>query len=109
WPQWMGPNRNGSSPETGLLTRWPAEGPRVLWKTAGGEGYSSIVVAQGRAFALVQRGDDELMLALDAVTGKEVWKTRCGPGFKNEFGNGPRSTPAIEGTRVYIQSVHGPL
>src|SRR5262249_13823665 len=94
WPQWLGLNRNGSSPEVRLLTDWPAAGPRVLWQAAGGEGYSAIVVAEGRAFTLVQRGDDELALALDAVTGKELWSTRCGPGYKNEYGNGPRSTPA---------------
>ena len=109
WPQWLGPNRKGSSPEVRLLTDWPAAGPRVLWQAAGGEGYSAIVVAEGRAFTLVQRGDDELALALDAVTGKELWSTRCGPGYKNEYGNGPRSTPAVAGTRLYVQSVHGPF
>jgi outer membrane protein assembly factor BamB len=109
WPQWMGPQRNGSSPETGLLTAWPREGPRVLWQVPGGDGYSAVVVAQGRAFTLVQRGDNEVAIALDARTGKELWKTRCGPAFHNEYGHGPRSTPAVDGTRLYVQSVNGPL
>ena len=109
WPQWLGPNRNGSSPETGLLAAWPAEGPKVLWKVAGGEGCSSVVVAGGRAYTLVQRGGDELALALDAATGKEIWKTRCGPAYRNRYGDGPRSTPAIDGTRLFVQSVTGPL
>src|SRR5437870_5148318 len=72
WPQWLGPSRTGSSAETMLLTDWPADGPRLLWQVAGGEGYSAVVVADGRAFTLVQQGDDELALALDALTGKEL-------------------------------------
>ena len=51
WPNWLGPMRNGSSPETGLLTTWPKEGPKVLWQVPGGDGYSSIAVAQGRCHA----------------------------------------------------------
>ncbi len=109
WPNWLGPNHNGSSPETGLLTTWPKDGPRVLWKVAGGDGYSSVAVVGNRAFTLVQRGGEELAIALDVKNGNEVWKTLLGPGFKNNFGNGPRSTPAVEGNRVYVQSVNGPL
>jgi outer membrane protein assembly factor BamB len=109
WPQWLGPQRNGASPETGLLMDWPKEGPKVLWKVPGGDGYSSIAVAGGRAFTLVQRGNDELVIALDAAGGKELWQTRSGPAYLNKFGNGPRSTPAIDGGFVYAQSVSGPL
>jgi len=109
WPQWLGPDRNGSSPETGLLTDWPKEGPKLLWKAPGGDGYSSIAVAGGRAFTLVQRGGDELVIALDAKSGKELWTARSGPAYENKFGNGPRSTPAIDGNLVYVQSVNGPL
>ena len=109
WPQWLGPNRNGSSPEKDLLTTWPKEGPKVLWKVPGGDGYSSIAIAGDRAYTLVQRGNEELVIALDAATGKELWKRRSGPAYKNQFGNGPRSTPAIEGDFVYIHSVTGPL
>jgi outer membrane protein assembly factor BamB len=109
WPQWLGPNRNGSSPETGLLVNWPAAGPKVLWKVPGGDGYSSIVVADGRAITLVQRDGKEWCVALDAVKGTPLWKKEIGPEFKNRFGNGPRSTPTIDGPRVYVQSVSGPL
>ncbi len=109
WPHWLGPNDNGSSPETGLLTKLPATGPKVLWKVPGGEGYSAVAVAGGRGITLVQRDGEELALALDAATGKELWKTRLGPAFKNPFGNGPRSTPSIQGGFVWAQSVTGPL
>lgn len=109
WPQWLGPNRNGASPETGLLSDWPANGPKVVWKVEGGDGYSTVVVAGGRAITMVQRGDEEQVLALDAATGKEIWKQRAGPAFKNNYGNGPRSTPTIDGTNVYVTSVTGPV
>jgi outer membrane protein assembly factor BamB len=109
WPHWLGPNHNGSSPEKGLLTQLPKGGPKVLWKVAGGEGYSAVVVAGGKAVTQVQRGGEELVLALDANTGKELWKTKIAGGFKNAFGNGPRATPAIEGSFVYANAVTGPV
>jgi outer membrane protein assembly factor BamB len=109
WPHWLGPQRNGSSPETGLLTKWPKEGPKVLWKVEGGDGYSSVAVANGRAITLVQKNDKEYVFALDAVKGTKLWEKEIGPLFKNGYGNGPRSTPTIDGGLVYAQSVSGPL
>lgn len=109
WPHWMGPLRNGSSPETGLLTSWPASGPKMLWKVKGGDGYSSVAVADGRAFTLVQTAQGELLLALDATTGATLWTSPPLATYKNQYGNGPRSTPAVAGDRVYTQSVTGPL
>ena len=109
WPHWLGPNYNGSSPETGLLVDWPSEGPKVLWKVPGGEGYSAIAIADKRAITMAQRDKQEWVLAFDAATGKELWKTPIAGFFKNNFGNGPRSTPTIEGKFVYVQSVSGPV
>src|SRR5262249_49634268 len=88
---------------------WPAGGPKVLWKVAGGEGFSAVAVAGGRAYTMVQRGKEELVLALDAASGKELWATPVAPAFKNQYGDGPRATPAVEGKRVYAQSVTGPV
>ncbi|HYT94461.1 MAG TPA: PQQ-binding-like beta-propeller repeat protein [Gemmataceae bacterium] len=109
WPHWLGPNGNGSSPETGLLTALPAKGPKILWKVPGGEGYSAVAVVGGRAITLAQRDGGEFVLALDAANGKELWTTKIAGVFKNMFGNGPRSTPAIEGKFVYATSVSGPV
>jgi outer membrane protein assembly factor BamB len=66
-------------------------------------------VAGGRALTLVQRGDDELAIALDVASGKELWAQGLGPAYTNQYGNGPRSTPTVEGNRVFVQSVTGPL
>jgi outer membrane protein assembly factor BamB len=109
WPQWLGPARNGTSPEKGLLTTWPTDGPKVLWKVPGGDGYSSVAVVAGKAYTLVQRDGGEWVVALDTASGKEKWAKQIAPAFKNSYGNGPRSTPAIEAGLVYVQSVSGPL
>jgi outer membrane protein assembly factor BamB len=109
WPHWMGPRSDGTSAEKGLATTWPDAGPKVLWKAAGGDGYSAIAVAGDRAITMVQRGGKELVVALDADAGKELWSTPLGPAFKNANGSGPRATPWIEGDRVYVQSVSGPV
>ena len=108
WPNWLGPHRNGSSPETGLLTTWPTDGPKLLWTAKGGDGYSSIAVADGRAITLVQRDGKEVVVALDALKGTELWQTPITGAYKNMYGNGPRSTPTIEGDFVYVTSVTGP-
>lgn len=109
WPQWLGPARNGQSTETGLLTEWPSEGPKVIWKVAGGEGISGIAVAGGRLFTMAQRGGDELAVCLNAADGKELWAVRTGPAYKDRQGDGPRATPTVDGKFVYVQSVTGAL
>ena len=109
WPNWLGPNRNGASPETGLLTTWPKAGPKVLWKVPGGVGYSSIAIAKGRAITQVQHDGAEHVLALDAVKGTKLWETKIANEYTNNYGDGPRATPTIEGKFVYVHSPSGPL
>ena len=71
WPQWRGVNRDGHSPEKGLLKSWPEGGPPMAWKASGvGEGYSSFAIADGKLFTLGARGDREFVVALDVNTGK---------------------------------------
>ena len=60
WPQWRGPNRDGISNETGLLKQWPADGPSLAWNAKGaGNGYSSIVISNGKLYTMGLRGDRE--------------------------------------------------
>ena len=49
WPVVRGPLHDGSTPESGLLSEWPAKGPNVLWTADLGKGYSAVVVSDGRA------------------------------------------------------------
>lgn len=109
WPNWLGPNRNGASPETGLLTTWPKDGPKVLWKVKGGVGYSSVAVAQGKAITQVQHDGSEFVLALDAAKGTKLWETKIADEYTNGYGDGPRATPTIEGKSVYVHSPNGAL
>src|SRR5882762_6808018 len=82
WPQYRGPASDGSSPESGLLKKWPNEGPWQLWKRPLQLGFSSFAVAAGKAFTLEQRyldgASQEVCLALDANTGKELWAVPLG-------------------------------
>jgi outer membrane protein assembly factor BamB len=57
WTQWRGPGRDGKSTEKGLLDQWNESGPPLLWQTDGlGSGYSSLVIANGKAFTLGRVG-----------------------------------------------------
>src|SRR3954454_8914772 len=74
WPQWRGPNRDDVSKETGLLKSWPEGGPKRVWLyEKGGSGYSGPAIAGGKLFTLGTRESSEVLLALDANTGKELW------------------------------------
>jgi outer membrane protein assembly factor BamB len=113
WPQWRGPNRDGLSKETGLLKSWPQGGPRLIWKAENlGNGHATPSVANGTIYGMGRRGDAEFVWALNARTGKEIWSTRIAPGIQldaGQGGHGPRSTPTIEGDRLYTLGVGGTL
>jgi outer membrane protein assembly factor BamB len=105
WPQWRGPTRTGRSQETDLLENWPEEGPAIVWRAPSGEGYSSLAVANGKAYTVVQLGEEETVLCWEADTGKEVWRF----GYTGRFSNmpGPRSTPSVDKDRVYTVGATG--
>jgi outer membrane protein assembly factor BamB len=110
WPQWRGPHRDGRSAEKNLLRTWPKGGPPLAWKAAGaGAGYSSFAVAGGRVFTLGARGNREYVIAFDAASGKLLWDVAHGDRFANDRGDGPRSTPTVDGARVYVFGASGDL
>ena len=107
WHQWRGPHRDGKSAETGLLQEWPEGGPRLAWRTAGlGAGYSSLAIADGRIYTLGDLDDGQYALALAKDGGKLLWKTRVG-GIHEDRRPGPRSTPTIDGDRIYFITTDG--
>src|SRR6266404_1169915 len=110
WPQWRGPDRTDVSKETGLLKQWPAEGPKRVWlfKNAG-NGYSGPAIVGGKLFTMGTRDDNEILLALDADTGKELWTAKIGSILNNNWGDGPRGTPTVDGERVYAMGGQGIL
>ena len=110
WFQWRGPNRDGISPETGLLQEWPKAGPPQVWRISGvGNGYSSFSSSGGRLYTLGARAGVEYVIALDRATGKKVWETQNGRRFENDRGDGPRSTPTVDGDRLYVLGGSGDL
>ena len=110
WFQWRGPNRDGISQETGLLQEWPKSGPPLVWRTNGaGNGYSSFSTSGGRLYTLGARAGMEYVIALDRATGKKVWETQNGRRFENDRGDGPRSTPTVDGDRLYVLGGNGDL
>jgi outer membrane protein assembly factor BamB len=109
WPQFRGVNRDGVSTEAGLPRSWPAAGPRVVWKRPIGEGYSGISVAGDRLYTMDSDGATEYVLALEAGSGKELWRVPAGQKLIDSMGNGPRTTPTVDGSTVYAMGSHGRL
>ncbi|MHC4248985.1 MAG: outer membrane protein assembly factor BamB family protein [Planctomycetota bacterium] len=108
WPQWRGPTRDGKSPETGLLKRWPGGGPRQLWKVTGlGPGYSSPSVAGGRIYITGHSGGQLVMKALD-LQGNEQWSVKHGPAWTKNY-PASRGSPTVDGRNIYLLSGHGLL
>jgi len=110
WPQWRGPARDDFSRETGLLQSWPEGGPQQLWAIENcGLGYSGPAIVDGRLYILGSRDGTEMLLCFDAKSGKEVWKSPLGQEFENDWGNGPRGTPTVDGQLVYATGGQGNL
>ena len=110
WPQWRGAGRVGHSPDTSILAPWPKSGPKQSWifKDAG-VGYSSFSIVGTRLFTMGARQESEQVICLDATTGKELWATSLGPVYENNWGDGPRSTPTVDGDHLYALSATGIL
>jgi outer membrane protein assembly factor BamB len=116
WPQYRGLNHDGKTSES--IQPWGNQGPRALWKIPTPLGFSSFTVSQDRAFTLVQREQDgakrEVCLALDAKSGTPLWEKPIGVAkydgggdsgtSDNKGGDGPRSTPSVDGDSVYVLS-----
>jgi outer membrane protein assembly factor BamB len=110
WPQWRGADRTDISKETGLLKSWPEGGPKLAWMNKDvGLGYSGYAIAGGKLFTMGLRGDNELLIAVDVKNGKELWATPVGPILKNGWGDGPRTTPTVDGDLVFAMSGTGTL
>jgi outer membrane protein assembly factor BamB len=111
WPQLLGPNRDGVSSETGLLSSWPKEGPPRLWEQDVAEGYSGPVIAGKRLILFHRVADKEVVECLDSSNGKPLWKFPYPSTYEDEYrkGDGPRSTPVIAGGRVFTLGAAGRL
>ena len=111
WTQWRGPNRDGVAPFSA-----PAAWPDMLtkkWQVDVGLGYATPLIVGNRVYVFSRQGENEVMMALDAATGKEVWKS---PGYQAAFdmmpatkqhGPGPKSTPVYSNGRLFSIGMTG--
>ena len=108
WPRWRGPAATGHVPAgVPVPTTLPAK-PKVVWRTVIGFGLGSPVVSGKRVFVLDNQRGKETVLAADAATGKELWRATLDETFRDAHSPvGPRSTPLVDGDRVYVLSCRG--
>lgn len=109
WPQYLGPDRNSTSQETGILRSWPESGPEILWTVDVGRGYGGPVIQDGKVY-LLDRDDDvgDSLRCFDLSNGKELWNFAYeAPG--TVMFPGSRSVPAVDGNRVYSCGHNGDL
>jgi outer membrane protein assembly factor BamB len=113
WPQWRGPNRDGNVSGAVIPATWPTT-LKEQWKVTVGIGHSSPVVANGKIYVFARQGEEEVLRSLDAVTGKEIW--RSGQPIAYEMhpaamghGKGPKSTPLVYKGNVYTFGISGVL
>ncbi len=111
WPCFLGPNHDGTSRETGLLDKWPEQGPPLVWTQSVGSGYSAPSVQGALAVLHHRRGDEEIVEGFDAATGKSQWEWRYPSRFRDPYGysNGPRCSPILKGNRCYTLGAEGKL
>ncbi len=125
WPQWMGPDRDGTFQETGLVDAIPAGGLPVKWRTPIHGGYAGPAVHNGRVFVTDYRrtagefiespGDKpkldgfERLVCLDATTGKLIWQYEYACQYEISYPAGPRATPTLSDGLVVMLGAQGDL
>jgi outer membrane protein assembly factor BamB len=124
WPHWMGPKRDNVWYETGILDKFPKDGPKKVWSFPLSGGYAGPAVVNGKVIVTdyvtkdkVPEGNWEFkeqtgverVWCVDAKTGKEVWKHEYPVTYKISYSAGPRCTPIFDGDKVYTLGAMGDL
>jgi len=109
WTNFRGPKRDGKYEEASVSTNWPASGLPLLWKQPVGIGHASFVVADGKAYTIEQRRNQEVVAAYDVNNGRELWTQKWNAEYTDSTGNGPRATPTWEDGRLYALGATGEL
>lgn len=113
WPQWRGPNRDGNVSGARVPTAWPKT-LKEQWKVSVGIGHSSPVVSNGRIYVFARQGEDEVLLSLEASTGKEIWRSAQPISYQMNpaatgHGKGPKSTPVVSNGTICTLGISGVL
>ncbi len=117
WPTFRGPDRTGVATDSGLLQSWPDGGPQLLWEASGvGRGYSSVAISNGMIYTMgdgipAAENADEYLICLSESDGSELWKSPTGLAWNSgkESWQSSRSTPTVDGDRIYVVTAHGGL
>lgn len=117
WPTFRGKDRTGVAPDTGLLKKWPEAGPKLIWEAKGaGRGYASTAIADGKLYTFgdglsTASDKDEYLTCFDLKTGEQLWKSKTGEPWKagSPDWQSSRSTPSVDGERVYVTTPFGSL
>ena len=108
WTDFRGQARDGRYTQSPIRTDWPADGLAPLWHQPIGGGYASFTMAEGRAFTIEQRRDQEVVTSYDIATGRELWNHGWDSHFQEGLGGpGPRATPTWHDGRVYALGATG--
>ncbi len=111
WPQWRGPNRDAVVSDASLPSTWP-KALKEEWRVTVGVGHSSPVLSNGRLYVFARQGEEEVLLCLDAVSGKEIWRSSQTVAYEMHsaargHGKGPKSTPVVSGGNVCTLGISG--
>ena len=111
WPGFLGPNGDGTSPETNLVETIPTNGLPVLWEKRIGTGYSAPSVRGNVLVAFHRQGDEEITEAVTTDSGSPIWKRTAKSTFRDPYGynNGPRCAPVLSTNRVFTFGAEGRL
>ncbi|QDU93771.1 PQQ-binding-like beta-propeller repeat protein [Lignipirellula cremea] len=108
WSQWRGPGRDAHSPDTGLMQSWETTKPRLLWTADGlGEGYASVAIANDVLYTTGNFENGQAMVAVSLQNGEVLWKTPFTAEAPKHGHQGSRSTPTVDGDRVYAVGSNG--
>jgi outer membrane protein assembly factor BamB len=112
WLQWGGPSRDFTTNSKGLASAWPATGPKRLWSRPLGGGHSAILAGGNTLYTMYSEGEQEVVIALAADTGKTIWEYKYKApqaGMNYEYGVGPHSTPLLVNDLLYTVGATGKL
>jgi len=110
WPQWRGPHRDGVA-SLDHQGPWPQK-LTLQWKVEAGEGHSAPIVSGDRIFLLAREGESEVVSSLALETGKTIWRQSYAAPYEMNsaargHGKGPKSTPVLDGGRLYTFGISG--
>jgi outer membrane protein assembly factor BamB len=111
WTQWRGASRDGAAPAVSDVNAWP-EKLTQRWKVEVGQGYATPLVVGNRIYQFARKGEREVMMAIDADSGKVLWETGHTATFTmmpatKQHGPGPKSTPIFFNGRLYSIGMTG--